>query len=282
MADLKVKAVRSDGEVFNYENDEWGIHSLSGVDFPEIEISTKNRGQGNGVLIVGKRKKEREIDIVARVRRRKNSPAVRDRVIAFHNSNYTFDLYFEYLGTVRVAKECELSSASYPTKNIHIPPELTLMYISPEADLFADSKSATNMAATEAEWLWDRVYDGEDGTLIFDAISEQDEKIINYTGSEDVPLVIKITAGGYAKNITVTLNGNTFVVNTTLTAGDVLVISAETFTTKLNGVNITPGDIKGSYYDMYLKFGYNKIKIVSEEGGSFTSDLEYTGRYGGL
>lgn len=282
MADLKVTAVRSDGEVFNYENDEWGVRSLSGVDFPDIEISTKNRGQGNGALIVGKRKKEREIGIVARVRRRRNSPAVRERVIAFHNSNYNFDIYFEYLGTVRVAKNCELSSARYPTKNIYVPPELTLMYLSPEADLFADSKTATNMATIEAEWLWDRVYDGEEGSLIFDTINELDEKVIHYSGSEDVPLSIKVTAGGYAKNITVTLNGNTFAVNTTLTAGDILVISAETFTTKLNGMNITPGDIKGSYYDLYFKFGDNKIKIVSEEGGAFTSDLEYTGRYGGL
>lgn len=282
MADLKVTAVRSDGEVFNYENDEWGVRSLSGVDFPDIEISTKNRGQGNGVIVVGKRKKEREIDIVARVRRRRNSPAVRDRVIAFHNSNYTFDIYFEYLGTVRVAKKCELSSASYPTKNIYVPPDLTVMYLSPEADLFADGKTSTNMSATEAEWFWDRVYDGEKGSLVFDTINELDEKVINYTGSEDVPLVIKIIAGGYAKNITVTLNGNIFAVNVTMKAGDVLIISAETFTAKLNGINITPGDINGSYYDLYFKFGDNKIKIISQEGGAFTSNLEYTGRYGGL
>ena len=51
-----LKAVRSDGQVFEYEGDDWGITSLEGLDFPKFEISKADRGSGNGSIITGKRK----------------------------------------------------------------------------------------------------------------------------------------------------------------------------------------------------------------------------------
>ena len=67
MADktVLVKAVRSDGQVFNYHDSDWGITSLEGVDFPVIEIFKSNRGYGNGSIITGKRKQSRQIEIKA-------------------------------------------------------------------------------------------------------------------------------------------------------------------------------------------------------------------------
>ena len=61
---VKVKAIRSDGQVFEYESDDWGITSLSGLDFPNIEIFKEDRGFGNGSIITGKRKQARDIHII--------------------------------------------------------------------------------------------------------------------------------------------------------------------------------------------------------------------------
>ena len=64
--EVKLKAVRSDGQVFEYRSDDWDITSLSGLDFPNLEIFQEDRGFGNGSIITGKRKQARDIDIIAR------------------------------------------------------------------------------------------------------------------------------------------------------------------------------------------------------------------------
>jgi hypothetical protein len=279
---ILLKSVRSDGRVFNYESDAWGIHSLSGVDFPEIEIFKENKGQGNGVIVTGKRKKEREIDIVARLRKKANNAVDRDQVLGFHNSNYKFDLYITYLGTTRIAKNCELTAAKYPTENVFRRSELTVMYMSTEADLFASENVTEKMTEETALWIWDRDYDGADGSLIFDTIDDIKTKTIEYVGSESAPITVTVKAKGYSKTIEITVNGSLFKIDTAMNAGDVLVVDASSFTAKLNGVNVAAGNITGSYYDLFFDFGDNTFAIDAAEGGAFETAIDFTGRYGGI
>lgn len=92
-----LRAVRSDGQVFEYNGDDWGLTSLEGVDFPKFEISKADRGYGNGSIITGKRKEARDIDIKARERNAGNNTLDRPLALGFHNSNFTFDLYITYM-----------------------------------------------------------------------------------------------------------------------------------------------------------------------------------------
>ena len=59
---LAIRVVRSDGVSFEYEEDDykgWHITGLEGLDFPNLEIFTEDRGFGNGSIITGKRKQTR-------------------------------------------------------------------------------------------------------------------------------------------------------------------------------------------------------------------------------
>lgn len=116
--DVQIRAVRSDGQVFEYHGEDWGLVSVEGLDSPDIEIFRSNRGYGNGSIITGKRKKERPIDIVAREENKLHNDVDRARAIGFHNSNYTFDLYCTYMGVTRIAKDCQLESMKLPNDNV--------------------------------------------------------------------------------------------------------------------------------------------------------------------
>ena len=127
--DVQIRAVRSDGQVFEYHGEDWGLISVEGLDSPDIEIFRSNRGYGNGSIITGKRKKERPIDIVAREENKLHNDV--DRAIGFHNSNYTFDLYCTYMGVTRIAKDCQLESMKLPNDNVWKRLKLSVSYLHP-------------------------------------------------------------------------------------------------------------------------------------------------------
>ena len=88
-----LKAIRSDGEVFNYQSDSWELRALEGFDFPEIETSKQARGVGDGDIITGQRRVSRDMKIVVRPLDAENYNLQRMRAIAFHNSRMKYDLH---------------------------------------------------------------------------------------------------------------------------------------------------------------------------------------------
>ncbi len=289
LRNIKLKATRSDGQIFEYQNDDWIITSLDGLDFPPVEIFRSNRGYGNGSIITGKRKTERNIDIVTHGQSWHTNVADRIQAIAFHNNNYTFDLEVTYMGTTRVAKNCELDGAKCPFDNMYLPLELTVSFLSPECDLFANNEDQATFTSTTALWHDTRVYT-QNGTLAFGVIEKSSEKVINYLGSETAPIIITITATGYVENVIATLNGIQVKIKEELTEGDVLVIDAEERVIKLNGQNWEPPS--GAYGEIaymnlpkfQLGYGDNVLSLTDGSGDftGFEAEVSYTGRYGGL
>ena len=150
--EVQIRAVRSDGQVFEYHGDDWGIVSVEGIDFPEIEIFKSNRGYGNGSIITGKRKKARQIDIEAREEEKLNNVEDRARAIGFHNSNYTFDLYLTYMGVTRIAKDCQLESARevFPLTGRYA--RQFAAHRHPESDLLSEESASANFTDTDPMW----------------------------------------------------------------------------------------------------------------------------------
>lgn len=278
---VKITAVRSDGRRFSYENDDWGILSVDGIDFPGIEIFTKHRGFGHGDIVTGKRKSSREIIISASEKNYTPESCDRESAIGFHNANYKFNLIIKYLNLVRIAKDCEIKLARYPTGNVYDCPEFAVTYLSPHADLFADSSELSSFVTTKALWHDTRIYKGTG--LAFGEISKTSEIILNYLGSEPCPVNIKINASGYVDGIKVAVGGKTLNIDISLYSGDVLIIDGENREIRKNG-NLIPE----SSYDMLtlielrLRYGDNTVLVDSEGNTAFTAELTYTGRYGGL
>ncbi len=280
---VKIIARRSDGQVFYYNSENWGITHLDGIDLPETEIFLEPRGFGHGDIITGKRKHSREITITASRREFGQSATDRIRAIAFHNSNYTFELEINYLGIVRIAKNCEIKSAKYPSPNIYDDSDLTLIFLSPYYELFSNNIDTTDFSSVKALWHDTRYYNGSSGTLAFGEKIRTTEKVINYLGSESAVPIIIVKATGYVPGITLEIGTVKTTINTKLYEGDVLKIDCEKRIVYKNDKSV-----KMSEYSVWelakvlINYGDNLVKVYNNESSAFMSEISYIGRYGGL
>ena len=282
--EVQIRAVRSDGQVFEYHGDDWGIVSVEGIDFPEIEIFKSNRGYGNGSIITGKRKKARQIDIEAREEEKLNNVEDRARAIGFHNSNYTFDLYLTYMGVTRIAKDCQLESARLPSGNVWKRLKLTVSYLHPESDLLSEESASANFTDTDPMWHVTRAYT-RGGKLVFGVVNHATSKVINYLGSEDTYVKITLEATGLVEGINISIGDIDVNIAIELASGDILVVDSETKTVKKNGENVAPALYTGENLPrLVLKYGDNVVNIAADDTGNtaYIADVEYTGRYGGV
>lgn len=282
---VQIKAKRSDGQVMTYNSDDWGITKMDGLDFPPIEIFTENRGLGNGVIITGKRKDAREIEIEVESKITGNNEISREQFISFHNLNYTYELEVTYMGRTRIAKNCELKEAHCANKNIFEPLEGELTFLSADADLYADNTSETDFLSVDPLWHVTRVYTQGGGTLAFGVINRSTEKVITYYGSEVAPIIATVTATGLVEGVNVSIGDVKVSVDCTLTEGDVFVLNSETRLITINGVKVA--ESKYNYNDLpnlLMQYGDNIVKITADDEGNiaFDANIEFIGRYGGL
>ncbi|MDY5287596.1 MAG: hypothetical protein SPH11_07585 [Lentihominibacter sp.] len=277
-------AVRSDGQVFEYEGDDWGVTSLKGLDFPKFEISKADRGYGNGSIITGKRKEARDIDIVARERNAGNNTLDRPLALGFHNSNFTFDLYITYMGVTRIAKGCELQGSKCPSGNVFDALTLTVSYLHPDSDLLGEASDSTNFTAVYPMWHWSRVYT-QGRSLIYGVINHATSKVINYLGSEDTFIHVRLEATGFVEGVNIGIGSTIVHIDCTLGSGDILELDSEAKTVKVNGVDIAPANYDGELVPkLILTYGDNVVTVKADDEGNtaFDADVTYVGRYGGI
>ena len=279
-----LRAVRSDGQVFEYNGDDWGLTSLEGVDFPKFEISKADRGYGNGSIITGKRKEARDIDIKARERNAGNNLFDRPLALGFHNSNFTFDLYITYMGVTRIAKGCELQGSKCPSGNVFDALTLTVSYLHPESDLLGEASESTNFTAVDPTWHWSRVYT-QGGSLIYGVINHATSKVLNYLGSEDTFIHVRLEASGLVEGVNIGVGSINVHIDCTLGSGDVLELDSEAKTVKVNGVDLAPASYNGELVPkLILTYGDNVVTVKADDEGNtaFDADVTYVGRYGGI
>ena len=279
-----LRAVRSDGQVFEYNGDDWGLTSLEGVDFPKFEISKADRGYGNGSIITGKRKEARDIDIKARERNAGNNTLDRPLALGFHNSNFTFDLYITYMGVTRIAKGCELQGSKCPSGNVFDALTLTVSYLHPESDLLGEASESTNFTAVDPTWHWSRVY-AQGGSLIYGVINHATSKVLNYLGSEDTFIHVRLEASGLVEGVNIGVGSINVHIDCTLGSGDVLELDSEAKTVKVNGVDLAPASYNGELVPkLILTYGDNVVTVKADDEGNtaFDADVTYVGRYGGI
>lgn len=281
---IVLRAVRSDGQVFEYNGDDWGLTSLEGVDFPKFEISKADRGYGNGSIITGKRKEARDIDIKARERNAGNNTLDRPLALGFHNSNFTFDLYITYMGVTRIAKGCELQGSKCPSGNVFDALTLTVSYLHPESDLLGEASESTNFTAVDPMWHWSRVYT-QGGSLIYGVINHATSKVLNYLGSEDTFIHVRLEASGLVEGVNIGVGSINVHIDCTLGSGDVLELDSEAKTVKVNGADLAPASYNGELVPkLILTYGDNVVTVKADDEGNtaFDADVTYVGRYGGI
>lgn len=279
-----LKAIRSDGEVFNYQSDSWELRALEGFDFPEIETSKQPRGVGDGDIITGQRRVSRDMKIVVRPLDVENYNLQRLQAIAFHNSRMRYDLYINYLGTERIAKDCRITASNFPLGNVYKMKDLTVRFLSSYADLFAVDSEQTNFIIKQAMWAWPHTYKSGK-PLNFASNKLTTEKVINYIGSSPAKPIIEIESIGYAKNLEIVVNKNIAKLNIEMHKGDYIYIDTSMSYAVFNN-QILAFDEDQDPYDFrkfLLDFGDNIVKVDAEIGSSvLRTNVTYVGRYDGL
>ncbi len=279
--EYSITVIRSDGFYFNYNSDTIKVLAVEGADFPEIEVSKEAKGFGHGDIITGIRKKSRELSITATLKNLKTYTQDRQKIIGFHNSNYRYDVEITYLGITRIAKDCVLSEAHYPTARKYDNPTLSLMFTSPEADLFADSTDKTSFVTSSPLWHVTRHYAAGE-KLAFGEIVKTTQKVINYLGSEPAPVTIEIEATGLVNEIDFKINNAKTKIATVLNNADTLIIDTGARTVRKNGTEVplseyNPRDLA----NMVLNYGDNIVEVKSDST-AYTATVNYVGRYGGI
>lgn len=282
--DYNIVAIRSDGEVFNYRDSEFELIEVSGIDFTEVEVFKSPRGIGHGDIITGIRKLSREITLQGVVKNHitglyGNS---RDKVIGFHNANYTYDLKLTYLGRTLYAKDCVIQHQNYPAERIGRNAIFNISFLSPCPDLFSAESSSVGFINSTPLWHNVRIYEKDKG-LAFGKLDRLTTKIVQYLGSEETPVKIEINATGQVEGIIVGVNNISLKIDERLSNGDTLTVDAEKKIITKNGIKLS-----FKQYDLdklmqfKLKYGQNVITVNSDSSIAFTTKVAYTGRYGGL
>lgn len=276
-----VKAIRSDGKTFYYENSDWAMTELTGVEFPPIEIFKEARGIGNGDIITGKRKGSRVITIGTLPREYKGGQYknLRSKAINFHNIGYTYTLEIGYMGEIKLARDCELNALSFPAEDYSTNAELKVSFLSPHSELFATSIENNNFSCLTGRWAVTRAY--LPGTKMIYATEEKTNSVmIYYDGSVETPAIITITAEGYARNFHIKIGNEKYEIPVEVYPGDIIVAdTSKSYVTK-NGV-LLPN--KGQdLRKLKIHLGDNLVEVLAEEGTKYKSTIEYTGRYDGI
>lgn len=279
----KIKAVRSDGRVFNYQSEEWELRKIDGLDFSEIETSKQPRGVGEGDIITGQRRAGREVIIVSRPLDLENFNLLRSQAIAFHNSRYIYNLFIDYLGVKRVVRDCRFTAGKLATGNVYKGKDLTVQFLSPYSDLFATDEVGINFSEKQALWKYPHSFI-EGKRLMFATEKAVNDKVISYQGSSATQPVIKITALGYAKNIKIKFGDTAININTELRERDILLIDCSKSYATINDEILPFENVE--YFDfrnLKIDFGDTLISVNAEVGGNaIKTEVTYVGRYDGV
>lgn len=288
--EVQIKAIRSDGAEWYYNSDDWGITGLTGLDSSPVEIFRSNKGFGDGSFITGKRKGEREIQIVAKCKTLHNNTENRARCIAFHNSNYEYKLEITYLGNTKVASKCEILAFKLPTGNIYGRLELTIDYLSPEPDLSSEERYSADTATFSRLWHANYAYVAG-SKLPHGTASKNTEHNIFYSGSEKAPIEIRIYFYNKVTNpLHVSVNGKELTSYDGLKNPSQFVKETNLWLSGISHlVGMQVGDdwttLVNNYYDenLFLRIGDNIIKVWDDAGqNDYNVLVNYEGRYGGI
>ena len=279
---VELYAIRDDGRKFAYNNDDWGLLKLTGVDFSAIETFTMPRGTGDGDLITGQRRKSREISLETHFRDNKKVAEARRIAIAFHDIKHIYDIHIIYLGVHRIAKECRIKAASYPTENVNRSKNLVLSFLSSNPDLFGENAVEEVMIERSARWALARYYSDE-RKLLYATETQATDKVIIYEGANPAPIKIEIKAYGYCLNPTIQVGEISCTISAALKSGDILIIDSEVAFATLNNAMV-PYAATGNFDMRQFRVfnGENRIKIETEQGDAFRTSITYTGRYNGV
>jgi hypothetical protein len=271
----------------------FGLTSVLGLEFPELEVFTQPKGLGDGVFFTGQRFQPRTIEIHAKQLGRTPEDIFhyRRQIMEYFLMNHDYKIVVEVVDQgswstkTRCLNNCKLIAASYPTIDAaDTNPDIVLQFMAPEAyfeAVTASTKTETNLA--------DRTF-----------------MTVSANGDYKVRPIIKMTCTTSAANMaemtismpdlglyTRTITGNYYdTTGSYLTLGDVIILDPEKSSVNINGTDyeVHPGDAAAFFTNCFLipnesiRFSYLPYDTQGNQisGSKWTVEFEWTERYSGI
>lgn len=286
---IVIDFIRDDNEALriNDTTENWRIVSIMGLEFPEPEVFTANKGLGDGLFITGRRLNGRTIEIHLRPRVRHLQEVMdqRRRMMSFFDPSHTFLVRFNVYDSgspadtaTRVGQipEAVLLAASYPVIQAEGAQEdLVLQFLGPDPYFVAPA----------------------DTLVTFSNLAGGVHKTVTSSATVRSRLTVKLTctsAGNGQNQIVVNWNdvgigfGNVDSGSNPINfkVGDVIEIDPETIkvtfngTDRFSGVYTDPNDV---YESWFVNPGANDFYIdLFGKTPTFTVGITYVERYYGV
>lgn len=277
-----IKAVRSDGKIFNFNNATWGTVQIDGIDFPKYDIFTKKNAVGDGSIVTAKRIVDRDIKITSRSRNVALNEVNRRLVMSFFNVHYYYKLYIAYQGhQYWIDGECEVPKL--PSKNIHYPLDLAVGFNCPDPLFKSVDNFGKDIAAITGKFGFPYIQTADIG-VIASVFNFAKTVLIENDGDEETFCTVVINATGSVVNPRI-ISGDHYVqVNANIEQGDTVVIDCEKLTVSINDVNsLQMVDKNSDFSSMKLQIGDNIIGFDATSGDTnMKVFVYYNKRYMGL
>lgn len=243
----------------------WGITKISGIGEIEYDISTEKNGVGDGETVTSVKIPKRNIDIVAKIKRRQYNSIERARALSFFLSNHTFVLYIERNDSSRWI-ECIVQNVKCTDRALNAPLQLELALICPDPYFNSNDNYGKNIAAVKAGFGFPYISPLAKGFNV--GIYNFAEKVeVENTGDAETYFTIRIEAFGEVTNPKVMRDDAYIRLIDTLVSGDVINIDLVENTIKKNGVNcIGKVDRTSSFSGMVMPVGDNTISFSADDG----------------
>lgn len=248
---FNVRIVRDDGAEFIVDGTTWGVLEAKGFDKPNISVFTEKRAIGDGDIVTGQRVGARDLELKIKTKDSSINEILRRYTTSFFRPANTYDVHIERFGAGRYAPACQVTDVEVPTEKLSKPITVTIGMLCPGGYMIGEEQvDALSSITPRIGYPYISLKDGNFGNTYpvrvygvrYNATS------INVTNDGDVGTYCRISiyATAYATNPTVYVGGNYIRVQTSVNAGDTIIIDPDTLKVTKNGTRIMNSVATGS------------------------------------
>lgn len=257
--------VRDDNVELIVDETDWGVTGVDGAAAPTYALYTEDNASGDGVTVLGRQVKGRDLQIDAATMSTALNEPLRDRVLEFFTPHRVYKVYLTYMGRTRWIA-AELMAFKAPNDRIQKRQTFSAYFLCPGAYWQSVDDFGQDIAGEEPRWGFPYMDNPDHGVLV-SVFNFSRSVVFDYDGTVPAYPVYTLTATGEVRNPKI-IKDNAYVrLLLTMQEGDVIRISTKPPRVTQEGQNIlNKVDRTSRLTDMIMTPGSNTVKYEAEYG----------------
>lgn len=262
---MKIEIVREDNVRKIFDDTEWFIISLEGIDAIDSNIYFENKANGEGINITGADLSARDFVLSCECSNSNLNHIRRKEVISFFNHKYSFKIYVTYMGRT-LWSDAKVRILSVPSENIYNLTRFTVSFIRENPYWKSVNEFGENIAEKIGLYGFPAFITTNIGT-VYDYFRFADAVDITNEGDVETFMKIIIASTGEVINPKITKDNKYVKILDTMVNGDIYELDFVELTVKKNGESaISRIDRSSDFSAMKLNIGNNLVSYSADEG----------------